>query len=197
VSSRSSTSSDLESFFPQRIGGQIYVASEDWRNEQEEGYEEVEDGEDEEIVERRAVCVFDFAAECPGEVSIEIGQVVWVEFRKGVSGWLVVRDEITGLCLFCSMLMEESKGLVPEGYVRFLNEDEERQYLEQSPPSNTLLPKDPIILSVGEDTPRGINQSARSRWNEEGDWVDDAGNTSGGEDWVGLTTGVEHVRVER
>jgi hypothetical protein len=54
------------------------------------------DGDDEEIVERRAVCVFDFTAECEGEVSIETGQVVWVEFRKGASGWLVVRDEITG-----------------------------------------------------------------------------------------------------
>jgi hypothetical protein len=69
------------------------VSADDWN--QEEGYEEV-DGEDEEVVERRAVCVFDFTAECQGEISIEIGQVVWVEFRKGVSGWLVVRDEITG-----------------------------------------------------------------------------------------------------
>lgn len=64
----------------------------------EEGDEDYEvDGEEEESVERRAVCVFDFQAECEGEISIEIGQVVWVEFRKGVSGWLVVRDEITGI----------------------------------------------------------------------------------------------------
>ena len=41
--------------------------------------------------------MFDFTAECEGEFSIESGQVVWVEFRKGVSGWLVVRDEITGI----------------------------------------------------------------------------------------------------
>jgi hypothetical protein len=61
----------------------------------EEEFVEV-DG-DEEVVERRAVCVFDFTAECEGEISIEIGQVVWVEFRKGSSGWLVVRDEITGI----------------------------------------------------------------------------------------------------
>jgi hypothetical protein len=58
--------------------------------------EEVEQRDDEEVVERRAVCVFDFIAECEGEVSVQTGQVVWVEFRKGVSGWLVVRDEITG-----------------------------------------------------------------------------------------------------
>lgn len=107
ISSRSSTSSDLDSFFPQRIGaGPLYVTEESWKQhvhqdddgadlQQEEFDVEVDDG-DEEIVERRAVCVFDFTAECEGEISIEIGQVVWVEFRKGVSGWLVVRDEITG-----------------------------------------------------------------------------------------------------
>jgi len=100
VSSRSSTSSDIDSFFPQRLGGQLYVTADDWKHDplllqaQDEEFEV--DGEDEEVVERRAVCVFDFVAECQGEISIEIGQVVWVEFRKGVSGWLVVRDEITG-----------------------------------------------------------------------------------------------------
>jgi len=86
----------------------LYVTSEDWPGQGQgqgqgqgredgiaEGFDEV-DGDEEEIVERRAVCIFDFTAECQGEISIEIGQVVWVEFRKGVSGWLVVRDEITG-----------------------------------------------------------------------------------------------------
>jgi len=83
----------------------LYIADESWKlltaddggleQAGEEDYE-VMDGEEEESVERRAVCVFDFQAECEGEISIEIGQVVWVEFRKGVSGWLVVRDEITG-----------------------------------------------------------------------------------------------------
>jgi hypothetical protein len=61
------------------------------------GDDDDDDAEEEELVEKRAVCVFDFAAECEGEISIEIGQVVWVEFRKGVSGWLVVKDEITGI----------------------------------------------------------------------------------------------------
>jgi hypothetical protein len=86
--------------------------------------------------------------------------------------------------------------------VRFLNEEEERQYLEQSPPSNTLLPKQPIIHS-GQDTPRVSTQSTH-HWNEDddGDWVDEeepsaASHTGTGEDWVGLTTGVERVRVER
>ena len=85
----------------------MYIADESWKllTAEEGGLEqggagdedyEVMDGEEEESVERRAVCVFDFQAECEGEISIEIGQVVWVEFRKGVSGWLVVRDEITG-----------------------------------------------------------------------------------------------------
>jgi hypothetical protein len=86
----------------------LYIADESWKllTAEEGGLEqpvgagdedyEVMDGEEEESVERRAVCVFDFQAECEGEISIEIGQVVWVEFRKGVSGWLVVRDEITG-----------------------------------------------------------------------------------------------------
>ena len=93
----------MESFFPQRIGGggTSYVTEDSWRqspNVDADEYVEV-DG-DEESVERRAVCVFDFSAECEGEISIETGQVVWVEFRKGVSGWLVVRDEITGMAPF-------------------------------------------------------------------------------------------------
>jgi hypothetical protein len=105
VSSRSSTSSDLDGLFPQRLGHTLYLPDDGWKRavedeavEGDEGegeYLEV-DGDDEEIVERRAVCVFDFTAECEGEISIETGQVIWVEFRKGVSGWLVVRDEITG-----------------------------------------------------------------------------------------------------
>jgi hypothetical protein len=85
-----------------------------------------------------------------------------VEFRKGVSGWLVVRDEITGTSdtPYIVTNTAESKGLVPEGYVRFLNDDEERQYLSQSPPSNTLLPRDQqdqsstFSSSTGEETPR-------------------------------------------
>lgn len=96
VSSRSSTSSDLDGFFPNRLGAQLDVTEETWRNTNHEEFMGEDDAEEEELVEKRAVCVFDFAAECEGEISIEIGQVVWVEFRKGVSGWLVVKDEITG-----------------------------------------------------------------------------------------------------
>jgi len=104
VSSRSSTSSDIDSLFPQRLGHTLYISDDGLKrgvgdevvgDDGEGEFLEV-DGDDEEIVERRAVCVFDFTAECEGEISIETGQVIWVEFRKGVSGWLVVRDEITG-----------------------------------------------------------------------------------------------------
>ena len=71
----------------------------------------------------------------------------------------------------------DNKGLVPEGYVRFLNGDEERQYLAQSPPSNTLLPRDPIS-STGEDTPRQTQLSqSKHEWNvnpaDEEEWVDE------------------------
>jgi len=99
VSSQSSTSSDLDGFFPNRMGAQVYVSEDLWKagdDPEEFRGDEDDDAEEEELVEKRAVCVFDFAAECEGEISIEIGQVVWVEFRKGVSGWLVVKDEITG-----------------------------------------------------------------------------------------------------
>ena len=104
MSSRSSTSSDIDSLFPQRLGHSLYISDDGSKKGVEdevvgddgEGEFLEVDGDDEEIVERRAVCVFDFTAECEGEISIETGQVIWVEFRKGVSGWLVVRDEITG-----------------------------------------------------------------------------------------------------
>jgi beta-lactam-binding protein with PASTA domain len=80
----------------------------------------------------------------------------------------------------------ESKGLVPEGYVRFLNEGEERQYLAQSPPSNTLLPRgdqqQTMFPSSGEETPRPPMNQRSKRWissspdnhnEEEGGWVNE------------------------
>lgn len=168
---------------------------------------------DEEVVERRAVCVFDFTAEYDGEISIETGQVVWVEFRKGVSGWLVVRDEITGHPPRKGILSNdvESKGLVPEGYVRFLNEDEERQYLAQSPPSNTLLPRNQenVKNSSGEETPRPTLATKHPQWNTttedhgagdgEEEWIEEPEGTEGRENSnVGsMTTGVQNVSMQR
>lgn len=62
--------------------------------------------------------------------------------------------------------MVESKGLVPEGYVRFLTEQEEEQYLNQTPPTNILLPPP---LDSGEATPRQPTQS----WPEDdAEWID-------------------------
>lgn len=66
---------------------------------------------------------------------------------------------------------------MPEGYVRFLNEDEERQYLAQSPPTNTLLPRE-VAESSGEETPRQPTLSkqlkAESPGNADDDeWVDE------------------------
>lgn len=126
MSSRSSTSSDLDGFFPNRLGAQLYISEDTWRQGEDGGDEGGfgDDAEEEELVEKRAVCVFDFAAECEGEISIEIGQVVWVEFRKGVSGWLVVKDEITGtpaislfntLALFFNIYILYMKLLVGHG----------------------------------------------------------------------------------
>jgi hypothetical protein len=121
VSSRSSTSSDIDALFPAKIGGgPLYVSEEMWKDVSLGGDddgdaefdEEVEQRDDEEVVERRAVCVFDFIAECEGEVSVQTGQVVWVEFRKGVSGWLVVRDEITGMsCVEMELTNQRAKDL--------------------------------------------------------------------------------------
>jgi len=133
-----------------------------------------------------------------------------------LSGLSFGRGSVDGLSLGMKLLVphlfgftnQDNKGLVPEGYVRFLNEEEERQYLEQSPPSNTLLPKNQMVQS-GEATPRVTNQSViQSKWeqhhqqeDDEGEWVDEpddssATETAGG-DWVGLTTGVDHIQVER
>jgi len=137
--------------------------------------------------------VFDFTAECEGEISIEIGQVVWVEFRKGVSGWLIVRDEITGIPEGRYLVVNcvESKGLVPEGYVRFLNEDEERQYLTQSPPSNTLLPRDQdttVFTSSGEETPRPTIFHAKQQWIQSNEDIDNQDRGGGGSMMMNQTT---------
>jgi hypothetical protein len=179
----------------------LYVSEDDsWRRDSEEEAFEV-DGEDEELVERRAVCVFDFSAECEGEISIEIGQVVWVEYRKGVSGWLVVRDEITGIPVPRQQETDgiESKGLVPEGYVRFLNGEEERQYLDQSPPTNTLLPR---IMGSGEETPTQPQSQPKQQWTtdvtDDDDWIDEPEGINKNVEWNVDTVerGVGNVSVE-
>ena len=72
--------------------------------------------------------------------------------------------------------------MVPEGYVRFLNENEERQYLSQSPPSNTLFPRDQdpsFLSSSGDETPRQPTQTLKGEWINpelalnEGEWIDE------------------------
>ena len=237
ISSRSSTSSDLDFLFPTRLAGAIVTETFEGREQEwnEEDLEDVfpEDGDEEEIVERRAICVFDFVAECEGEISIESGQVVWVEFRKGKSGWLVVRDEFTGafllhLLVFCScllflsfalvfvlgcvcayllvvMLIVGSKGLVPEGYVKFLTSDEERQYLSQNPPTNTLLPQFPgtnhIPNTDGQETPTLKTwPQASQQWSiqeedttgDEDEWIDEPNE----EQVDSVTEAIEKVHVE-
>jgi len=99
---------------------------------------------------------------------------------------------------------------VPEGYVRFLNEDEERQYLAQSPPSNTLLPRDQETspFSSGEETPRPTTQISheKAKWissetnTDEGGWVDEPEvQAQSRDDWDvdGMITGVQKVNVQR
>ena len=75
--------------------------------------------------------------------------------------------------------------MVPEGYVRFLNEDEERQYLAQSPPSNTLLPRDQdttVFSSSGEETPRPTISHTKQQWIQS---TEDTNNQDeGGGEWV-------------
>jgi len=109
--------------------------------------------------------------------------------------------------------------------VRFLNQDEERQYLAQSPPSNTLLPRDhesgPFTSTTGEDTPRQATSSiphSKESWDTSagedvdpgGEWVDDPlpedtphgeNSRDGGgsrDDWMdGMIAGVQKINVQR
>jgi hypothetical protein len=49
--------------------------------------------------------------------------------------------------------------------VRFLTEEEERQYLSQSPPTNTLLPKDDVYMAnTGDETPRPTTTALARDW---------------------------------
>ena len=100
--------------------------------------------------------------------------------------------------------MVESKGLVPEGYVRFLNDEEERQYLAQSPPTNTLLPRP----SSGEETP---TQPPKGQWetdvagDDDDEWIDEPDGINKSVKWgeedvserVEVSEGVEEVTVEK
>ena len=102
--------------------------------------------------------------------------------------------------------------------MRFLNEDEERQYLAQSPPSNTLLPRSgqdttQQFESTGEDTPRQITSTlpTKESWDNPdqdvdlgGEWVDDPipqdthHERGSRDDWMdGMIAGVQKVNVQR
>ena len=101
--------------------------------------------------------------------------------------------------------------------MRFLNEDEERQYLAQTPPSNTLLPRNQELsqfVSTGEDTHRQATSklSSKESWDNPshpnegivsgGEWIDDpvAENGQGADrdDWMdGLIARVQQVNVQR
>ena|SRR5271156_1444309 len=108
------------------------------------------------------------------------------------------------------MLIVESKGLVPEGYVKFLTSDEERQYLSQNPPTNTLLPQFPgtnhILNSDGQETPtlKTWSQPSQQQWSiqeeddggDEDEWIDEP-NEEGKEDLDSVTEAIENVHVER
>ena len=83
---------------------------------------------------------------------------------------------------YADISVEESKGLVPEGYVRFLNEEEERQYLAQSPPTNTLLPRDDAYaMDTGEETPRPTATASAKGWipsTSQDDWPEETPSSS-------------------
>ena len=120
------------------------------------------------------------------------------------------------LCVSTELIVE-SKGLVPEGYVKFLTSDEERQYLSQNPPTNILLPqpqfpptnhiRDP---STGEETPtlRTWSHPSQQQWRieeeshgSEGEWIDGPNHErkyAADEVLVdSVTEGIEKVNVER
>ena len=97
--------------------------------------------------------------------------------------------------------------------MRFLTEEEERQYLAQSPPSNLLFPRDPDmpLFSSGEDTPRQtqLSQEKHPQWdvvpndNEDNPgWVDlpeENANGKGNQDWDvnRVNAGVKQMWGER
>ena len=79
--------------------------------------------------------------------------------------------------------------------MRFLNEDEERQYLAQSPPTNTLLPRE-IAESSGEETPRQPTLSKQLKTEsprnaDDDEWVDESEEESTGPNATGGNSNVD------
>lgn len=65
------------------------------------------------IIDRKAIALFDFVPESDNEVGLTEGQIVWVSYRHG-QGWLVSEDLESG-----------KTGLVPEEYVKVIYDDDE------------------------------------------------------------------------
>ena len=64
------------------------------------------------IINRKAIALFDFVPESDNEVGLTEGQIIWVSYRHG-QGWLVSEDFESG-----------RNGLVPEEYVKIINNDD-------------------------------------------------------------------------
>lgn len=76
----------------------------------------VEPNSNSDIINRKAIALFDFVPESDNEVGLTEGQIIWVSYRHG-QGWLVSEDFESG-----------KNGLVPEEYVKIINNDENYDY---------------------------------------------------------------------
>lgn len=106
----------------------------------------------------RAVALFDFTPEHENEFALHEGQTIYVSSRHGL-GWLVAVDIYNGDC-----------GLVPEEYVRLLEEDEDG-FLDPDHDGNPIG-KDPITTTATKG----------EKPDDTGEWVDEPGSVHSGLD---------------
>lgn len=107
----------------------------------------------------RAVALFDFSPEHENEFPLSEGQVIYISSRHGL-GWLVAVDMQSGDC-----------GLVPEEYVRLLEEEDE-DFVDATEPDKASGKHQPLH---GHDSntsgPHRSNNDNHGAGDEE--WVDE------------------------
>ena len=109
----------------------------------------------EDELQGRAVALFDFTPEHENEFALTEGQIIYVSSRHGL-GWLVAVDLQGGDC-----------GLVPEEYVRLLDENDQESF-ETDPPAG-------MMHMEGEQGYNHIHGKSGATEEVTDEWIDEPG----------------------
>lgn len=115
----------------------------------------------------RAVALFDFDPEHENEFALQEGQIIYISSRHGL-GWLVAVDMLNGDC-----------GLVPEEYVRLLEEGDEG-FHDDDLSMQEHDAHDDLSTTPRSTGGRKTGDLAQQTDDDTGEWEDDEETTSHG-----------------